>query len=73
MSDYEQRVRNAFPVGTRVCHMDYSTGTRKRCPGFRGWPVTGYEHDSKGNYRVVLDDACYLPEDLAIVPEGFDS
>ena len=72
MSEYEQRVRDTFPVGTRVCHMDYSR-QYLRSAEFRGWPVTGYEHDSQGNYRVVLGDTRYLPEDLAIVPDGFDA
>lgn len=68
MTKEEERIRKAFPLGTRVFHMRY--GAELRAKGFLGiWPVTGYEWDSKDRLRVVVGhDTRYLPEDLAIVP-----
>lgn len=60
--NYIDRVKAAFPVGCRVYHTRYHAGS---------WLVCGYEYDSKGQYRVLIDngDTRYLPEDLAVVPD----
>lgn len=57
------KLQKIFPLETLVYHVRYKAGP---------WPVTGYERDSKGVLRVLVghphSGACYLPEDLAIMP-----